>query len=57
MNAIPDANDYVEVGAGAPEPTDDWCWCAVPCDCDDEPDSPQGGEWRLECEMERELER
>lgn len=50
---IHDIGSYVELGAQAPEPDDDWCWCAVPCDCDeplwdetDEPDGPQGREYR-----------
>lgn len=65
MNAIPDVNDYVEVGSDAPEPED---WCdrhGEPCLCDgeyrrwddnDEPDYPQGGEHYLEIEMRRERE-
>lgn len=60
MNAIPDANDYLEVGADAPEPED---WCdrhGEPCHCDGdyrrwddeyEPDEPQGGEHYIEWEM------
>ena len=61
MNAIPDANDYVEVGQGAPEPDEDWCdECEGECrehgeyrrwDDEYEPDEPQGGEHYIEWEM------
>lgn len=53
---IHDVGSYVELGAQAPEPDDDYCtWCTGSCDCDaplwdesDAPDGPQGREWRDE---------
>ena len=59
MNAIPDAYDYLEVGADAPEPDGTCTWCgAYDCgpnctpwprrDPRDAPDGAQGAERLLE---------
>ena len=59
MNAIPDANDYIEVGATAPEPETDCDVHEPPCSgCrplwDDEPDHPQEHSTEHELRIERE---
>ena len=57
MNALPDLITYQDPETLTPsEPGHDWCTSSAgPCDCDeplwdetDEPDGPQGREWRDE---------
>lgn len=55
MNALPDLTTYQDPEALTPSEPDDCCaWCAGPCDCEplwdatDEPDGPQGREYRHE---------